>query len=162
MATHPESPRPSRSSVCGRIWNLNTKGILGSRKCITNKGDQGRGQGASSFPFLPRPRGSLDRSEETPRVPRHPRIPRDSSKEPLPDVLGLLAPAATPESWRQGPSGLCSTADTCSRFPPSFPGAAAPGFLFVLSWALNFPFPCWGFSGTWAPHFAFHSCRDAL
>lgn len=87
-------------------------------------------------PTLPEPK---DHSEETPRIPLHPIIPVDSSKEPLPDVLGPLAPAATPESWRRGPSGPCNASDTCSRFPPSLPGAVAPALLFVLLlWA--FPF----------------------
>lgn len=139
VATHQESrvlPPPRVAGGSG-ITTQRESSVAGS----TSRRRRTRGGNKEPPPFSihPHPPGTKGPQRGNPRIPLHPIIPVDSSKEPLPDVLGPLAPAATPESWRRGPSGPCNASDTCSRFPPSLPGAAAPALLFVLLlWA--FPF----------------------
>lgn len=139
VATHQESRAlpPPRVAGGSGISTQRESSVAGSAS--RRRRTRGGNKEPPPFSIPPSPLTEpKDHSEETPRIPLHPIIPVDSSKEPLPDVLSPLAPAATPESWRRGPSGPCSATDTCSRFPPSLPGAAAPALLFVLLWA--FPF----------------------
>lgn len=134
------NPGPSRPRVWRADLESQHKGNPRWQEVHHEEGGLGAGTRSRLLSLSPPPPSLTEpknHSEETPRILLHPIIPVDSSKETLPDVLSPLAPAATPESWRRGPSGPCSATDTCSRFPPSLPGAAAPALLFVL-WA--FPF----------------------
>lgn len=97
--------------MCGRIWNLNTKGILGSRKCITNKGDRGGDNEPPPFPFHPalaEPRAAARKPLESLITPGSPGIGAKSLRQmfwgclhllPRPDPGGgIPAVAAAPQT----------------------------------------------------------------
>lgn len=73
----------------GRIClNFNTKGILGRRKCITRKGDQGRGEGDASLPLyapaLLEPWTDLKKPSGSPPTPQEPgEFKQGASPRPL-------------------------------------------------------------------------------
>lgn len=141
----PASPAPL-APRSGRIrFNFNTKGILGRRKCITRKGDLGRGQGDTSLPpYTP----ALPKPWPTPTLHELGEFKQGALFPPAVVGGGRYHLQPRPSSLAAGmQAALCQGLHTCS-LPPSFPSGCSSIWAHVcfstpgsqLSYHIAFPF----------------------